>query len=96
MSKDQSAQFFHRIGEVTDLLMEEISLGLGRLLQALAGDIEEPAVIRATDAALLDVAVFEGRAAVRAVETHEADSIVEVAEENQLFAQEFHSYRNVT
>ena len=91
MSEDQPSQLSHGIGEVLDLLMEGASLGLGGLLHALARDIEEPAVVRAADAALFDVSVLQGSAPVGAVETEEAQAAARVAEEDELFAEDFES-----
>jgi hypothetical protein len=43
------------------------SRGLGRLLQALTRDIEQPTVIGAANPAVLDIAIFQRASPVRAV-----------------------------
>ena len=47
-------------------------------------------MVRAADAALLDVAVFQGRAAVGAVLPDEAQAPLEIAEQHQVLAQHPH------
>ena len=59
-----------------------------RLVQAIAVDVELPAVIAAADAVLLVAAEEERRAAVRAAMVHDADATRAVAERDQLLAQQ--------
>jgi cell division protein FtsB len=68
---------------------------LGRLLQALAPDIEEPAVVGAADATVFDIAVLQRTSAMGAVPAQQADLAVLVAEQNQLFAQDRNRLRYV-
>ena len=58
-------------------------------------DVEQPAVIAAADAALLDAAVFERRAAVAAVTMHNTNATAAVAECDQIFAEDSHQLRKV-
>ena len=93
--EDQASQAPHRVGRMLHLGAEGGLRRLGRLLQAVARDVVEPAVVRAADAAFLDVAVFERRPAVRAALADEAQPALTVTEEHQVLAQDAHRVRDV-
>src|SRR5690349_21916901 len=63
--------------------------GLRRLLQAIAADVVEPTVIAAPDTVFLDPPVFKGSAAMRTMEPHESEPFRPVAEQYELFTQQF-------
>src|SRR5262249_38660815 len=60
---------------------------LARLLQAAAFNVEQPAMVAAADAALLDLAVVERRAAMAAARIDQARPAGAVAEQDQLLAE---------
>ena len=90
---DEAAERLARIGLDLDLLfvaqlgMREI---LERHLDAIALQVERPAVIGAAQAAILGNAVFERHAAMRASVVDEAVFPLLGAEQGQVFAEEAH------
>ena len=84
---DEAAQLLHLVGSELDLVLEAAALGLGRLLQALAGPVIEPAVIRAAKAVAFDPAVIEREAAMGAAQLHQRRRAALAAIEHQLLAQ---------
>ena len=80
----RAAFFLHRIG-LHRHGIAELAL-LGRLVDALAVHVEQPAVIEAANAAVLDSAIAEIGAAMRAVALDQAKTILVVAEQDQVFA----------
>src|SRR5205814_10648074 len=68
-------------------------LGLGRHLEALAGDVVLPAVVGAAEAAFLDPAEPERDAAVRAELVDEAAPALAVAEGDQALGGDLHAHR---
>lgn len=72
VGKDHPARAFDRIGGVLDALTECLSARLGRLLEALAGHIEDPTVIKATQPAAFDATEAEIGAAVRTMQAKKA------------------------
>jgi hypothetical protein len=52
--------------------------------------VEQPAVIAAADAVLLDLAVIQSRAAVTAARINQPWSALSVAKENQILAHDLH------
>ena len=77
-----------RIGGVPDLVLVAALRRLRRLLQTAAGDVEKPAMIEAAQPAILDPAVAEIGAAMRAVEAEQAGAAAIVAEQHQLLAED--------
>ena len=67
IGEEDAASFRHRIRAQPDVLAKAASRGLGGRLQALAADVVKPAVERAAQTAVLQPAISEIRAAVRAV-----------------------------
>src|SRR5450432_387945 len=64
---------------------------LGRSLQALAGDIELPSMIGATNAPFLVPSEIEARATVRTGFFQRAHASLGVAEHDEVFAQQSHA-----
>ena len=64
-------------------------LRLGRGLQALAGDVEQPAMEGAAQAAILQPAEGEVGAAMRAVAVDQAVAAFLVAKQNEVLAEQF-------
>src|SRR5262245_49847744 len=67
IGEQQAGQFFDRIGCVLDTVLVGAVRRLGWLLQATSRSVEFPTVIRAADALLIDVAVYERRPPMRAM-----------------------------
>ncbi len=95
ISEDKPAQLPHGIRKVLYLFVILAVSRLPGLFQAIARYVEEPRVIGTANAALLDVAIFKRGAAVRTMEADKPNLSVQVAEQNQLFAQNFKAERNV-
>ena len=90
VGEDQPAQLPHRVGEVAHLLVERAAGRLRRLLQAGAGHVEEPPVVRAAQPRCHHVAVLQGGAAVGAVKPQEPQAALAVAEQHQVLAEDAH------
>ncbi len=69
-----------------DLVAELAALGLGRLVDAFALDVEQPAVIEAAQAAVLDPAVGQVGAAVGTMQADQAQTILVVTKQHQVLA----------
>ncbi len=85
--------FERRIGALEGLLLD---LAVGRLagrVEDRAVDVEFPAVITATNAAILDDTVFERGAAVAAMALEKPDTAALVAEQHHILAEEAHRER---
>ena len=65
------------------------ALRLGRRLQALAGHVEQPAVERAAQAAVLEPAEGQVGAAMRAMAVDQAVAALLVAKQHQILAEQF-------
>ena len=73
IGEDQAVTLLDRIpGLAHALALRARRVGLARHLQAMAFDVEQPAVIAAADAALFDLAVVQRGAAMRAARHHQA------------------------
>ena len=84
--------FLHhdRIGALAHALAEHAALGLGRRFQALAVDVEQPAMEQAAQAAILQAAIGEVGAAMRAVAVEQAVAAALVAEQHEVLAEHAH------
>src|ERR1051325_11603713 len=69
------------------------AIGLARLLETAAVNVVEPAVVAATQPAVLDAAVAQIGAAVRAVNAQETRPPLIVAKQRELFAENFNRQR---
>src|SRR6185312_5147744 len=87
ISEDQPIALFDRIPGLAHVVAMLAELGLARLLEAMSLGIEEPAVIAAADAALLDLAVIERGAAMSAARIEQPRPAAAVAEEDQILAE---------
>ncbi len=85
---DHVAPFARRIGEQLDRVLVGGFRRRGRQVDAVAVDVELPAMEGAAQAALLVAAVIEVGAAMRAVRLDDADPAVGGAEGQQLLAQD--------
>ena len=79
-----------RVALLAHALAEHAAVGLGRRLQALAVDVEQPAVEQAAQAAVLEAAVGEVGAAMRAAAVEQAVPAALVAEQHEVLAQHAH------
>src|SRR5215468_1044847 len=86
VGEDQAALLPHRIGQMLHLLIELTVLRLRGLFEAIACYIEEPGMVRTANTAGFNFAIFEGAAAVRAMQAHQTDTSVQIAEKYQLLA----------
>jgi hypothetical protein len=95
VGQDQPAGFVTRIGGVTDLILVVARRWLARLLEAtpIAGD--QPAVVDATQAALVEPTVTQIDAAVRAITANQPRPAARVPEQNQVFAEDTRRHRRV-
>ena len=89
ISEQQSGAFLHRIGLGVTAGLRRFRIGgiLVRLFEAAAGLVDEPAVIAAADAVVLDPAVGHVGAAVRTVPVDQAVTAAQILVENEIFAQ---------
>ena len=90
IGEQQPLVLAHRIGALAQLADIGVVVRLGRGFEDAAVGVEQPAVVAAADAALLDAAELERGAAVRAVLLQEPDAPAEVAERDQILAQQAH------
>ena len=88
IGEQDAALLHHRIGLLLDVGAEVGAVRLGRRLQALAFDVEQPAVERAAQAAVLQPPVGEIGAAMRAGALDQAVAALVVAEQHEAFAQQ--------
>ena len=84
------ALFHHRVGLLPDALRELAALGFGGRLEALAGDVEEPAVKGAAQPAVFPAPVGEVGAAVRAVPVEQPVAARLILEKHEVLAQQPH------
>src|SRR5438876_478695 len=84
------------IGEVANFVLVLTFRWFGRLLQAASVDVVKPAMIEAAQPAILDPAVAEIGAAMRAVETEQARAAAIVAKQDQVLAKDFDRHRRRT
>ncbi len=76
-----------RVVLYTDLRPHRAVFGLRRQVDAVAVDVERPAVIDAADAAFLNAAVKQRRAPMRAIGIDQPDPAVTVAERDQILGE---------
>ena len=88
ISPEDAALLDHGIGALLDALAQVRALRLRRRLQALAGDVEQPAMERAAQAAMFEPAEGEVGAAMRAVAVDQAVAAVLVAKQHEIFAEQ--------
>ena len=88
IGEQDPASLHHRVGLLPDIGAHPAARGLGRRLQALAGDVEQPAVEGAAQPVLLQPSEGEIGAAVRAGARQQAVTALAVAEQHQAFAKQ--------
>jgi len=90
---DDAVMLFRQIGLGVDLVLEVLALGDVELIEAIAVDVEFPAVIDAADAVFLVAAEEQRCAAMRATLIHDADAARCIAESDQLLVEEEDAHR---
>ena len=90
IGEQDAALLDHRIGFLPDVGAEIAVVRLGRRLQAFAVDVEQPAVKGAAQAAVLQPAIGEIGAAMRAVAADQAVAAFVVLEDHEVFAEQPH------
>ena len=88
IGEDQPVAFLDRVPGLAHLVPELAAVGFAGLFEATAFGVELPAVIAAADAVLLDLAVIERGAAMAAAGMQQADAVVLVTEQDQVFAED--------
>src|SRR5215813_2781519 len=83
---EDAALLHHRIGALPDALAEFRVRRLCRRLQALAGDVKQPAMERAAQSPLFEPAEGEVGAAMRTAAIDQAIAALLVAEQHEAFA----------
>ena len=87
---ENAALLDHRIGLLLEVGAQIAVVRLGRRLQALAVDVEQPAVKRATQSAVLEPPVGEIGAAMRTMAADQPVAALVVLEGDQVLAEEPH------
>src|SRR6185503_4338312 len=95
IGKDQSAQLAHGIGKMSHLLAELAVLGLRRHLQTLTVNVEQPTMIRTTQSAVFDIAIFQRRAAVRTMLAEQTELAIGIAKQHEFLTHHLDRLRNV-
>src|SRR5262245_28642260 len=90
ISEQDAALLHHRIGGLADVGTQAAPFRLGRRFQALAADVEQPAMERAAQPAMLEPPEREISAAVRTSTLEEAIAAAVIAEQHQAFAEQPH------
>ena len=90
---DQPAQLDGRIGGEVDVLLELVLRRLVELIDAVAFDVEFPAVIDAAQPAFLVAPEIQRHAAVRAEFIDQTDAALAVAERDEVLAEQFDAHR---
>src|SRR5262245_5776005 len=88
IGEKNAALLHHRIGFLLDVDAEIAVVRLGRCLKTLAIYVEQPAVEGATQAAILEPAICEIGAAVRAAPTNQAIATFVIPEDDQVFTEQ--------
>ena len=83
------------IGAVAEPVLEGAVFGLAGRLQDGAVHIEQPAVVAAPDAPFGHQAKLQGRATVGTMGLNQTYPAAEVAERDQLLAEDLHGHRQV-
>ncbi len=89
-AKEDAAFLQHRVAALLHAITQLAAGGLGRCVQALAVDVELPAVERAAQAVALGAAEGKVGAAVRAVTVQQAPGAGRIPEQHQVLAHDFH------
>ena len=95
VGEDQAVVLFQRIPGLAHLVPEAAAVRLARLLQAMAGRVELPAVVAAADAVVLDLAIIERGAAMTAARMQQPRPALAVAKQDEVFAERAHLARRI-
>ena len=95
ISENGAAEFVGGIGAVAEAVFKGGAGGFARGFEDGAVDVEQPAVVAATDAALRDQPELQGCAAVGAVGFDHADAAAEIAEGHQFLAEDFEGHGGI-
>src|SRR6266576_6037979 len=90
---DEAAELDRRIGGDVDVLFELVLRRLVELVEAMAFDVELPAVIDAPETAFLVASEEQGHPAMRAEFVDQADPAITVAERDEILAEQFDADR---
>src|SRR2546423_13289276 len=85
---DEAAELDRRIGSDVDVLLELVLRRLVELVEAIAFDVELPAVIDAPETAFLVASEEQGHPAMRAEFVDQTDPAVAVAERDEILAEQ--------
>ena len=86
VGEDHSRFFQAGIGAVANLIAMFAAARFARLFETAAVNVVQPAMIKATQAAVFDPAVTQIRAAVGTMNSQKSDSSLIVAKQHQIFA----------
>ncbi len=92
IGEQDAALLDHRIGLLLDVGAQVAVVRLGRRLQALAVDVEQPAVKRAAQTAVFQPAVGQVGAAMRTTAADQAVAAFVVLEDHQVLAEQPHRF----
>ena len=90
IGEQDAALFDHRVSLLPDVGAHPAAFRLGRRLQALAGDVEQPAVKRAAQSAVFQPAIGEIGAAMRTAALDQPIAALLVAKHHEIFAEQAH------
>ena len=90
IGEDDAVLHHDGVGALAHPLAEHAAFGLGGRLQALAVDVEQPAMEQAAQAAVFQTAIGEIGAAMRAVAVQQAVAAALVAEQHEVLAEHAH------
>src|SRR5262249_36591212 len=93
ISEDEAVALFERIPGLPIGTRPDTAIRFDGLVQAVTFRIEQPAVIAAADAVLLDAPEMETGAAVSAALHHQSRAPLAIAKENQILAEDPHAAR---
>ena len=93
--EDETAELSCRVRALRDGVPDRALVRLARGLEDHPVDVEQPAVVAAADPALRDDAELERRSAVAAVPVQDPDPALQIAEHDEVLAQDAHRERYV-
>src|SRR5262245_26881391 len=87
VGEDQPGMFVHRIGAMKEAVLQSAVGGLAWRFEDCAVDVEQPAVIAASDTLLADQAELQRGAPMRTVQFQQSNRTPLVAERHEIFAE---------
>ncbi len=88
IGEEEPITLLHRIPGLAHAVALEAAFGLAGLFEAAPLHIEQPAVVAAADAALLDAGIVEGGPAVAATRPDQSGSACSIPEQDEIFPQD--------